>query len=183
MPEQSSNGPEAIAAGRILPAACPISQCAGHMGLNAVMASLEGTGLEALVCSACGHRGFRAKDGVQILFGGRHEHVCSYGPSRLTITIVCSGAALGRFAEWGLSPSQVATAAASWARLMGQVAGTVHLLLESPAFLPCHDYMLRPVECGRLRQAHELNHRPAGDPSPVSDGSLPIQQARDGTST
>ena len=111
MPEQSSDRPEPITAGRGLSPACPIPRCAGQMGLNAVMPSLDGTGLEALVCAACGHRGFRAKADVQILFGGRHEHVCSYGPSGLTITVVCSGAALARFGECGLSPSQVATAA------------------------------------------------------------------------
>jgi hypothetical protein len=143
MPKQSSDRPEAIAVGRVLPAACPIPGCVGQMKLDVVMASLEGTQLDALVCSTCGHRGFRAKAGVQILFGGRHEHVCIYGPSRLTITVVCSGGALVRFGECGLSPSEVATAAASWALLMGQVAGTLHLLLESPAFAPCREYILR----------------------------------------
>jgi hypothetical protein len=107
------------------------------------MASLDGTGLETLVCSTCGHQGFRATGEIQILFGGRHEHRCIYGPSRLTITVVCSGAALVNFGERGLCPSQVAISAVSWALLMGQVAGTVHLLLESPVYAPCHEYIIQ----------------------------------------
>ncbi len=53
---------------------CPASGCVGQMAADVVMASLEGTGLESLRCPRCGHRGFRARDRLQILFGGRHEH-------------------------------------------------------------------------------------------------------------
>ena len=73
---------------------CPTVDCAGIMVLDRIMKCLEGTGLEALSCRACGHRGFRSTGGILTLFGGRHEHVCSYGPSMLTLTIVFSGAAL-----------------------------------------------------------------------------------------
>ncbi len=143
MREPSCNLPEATAIGHRITPLCPVSGCGGPMRPAAVMASLDGTGLEALVCSTCGHQGFRATGGIQILFGGRHEHLCIYGPSRLTITVVCSGAALVQFGERGLSPSQVAVSAVSWALLMGQVAGTVHLLLESPVYAPCHEYILQ----------------------------------------
>ena len=66
--------------------------------------------------------------------------VCSYGPSTLTLTIVFSGAALVLFGERGLSPTQAAVYAAQWALLSGQVAGTVHMFLESPALSRCYEH-------------------------------------------
>ncbi len=87
------------------------------------MECLEGTGLAAVSCRACGQRGFRSREGIHTLFGGRHEHVCAYGPSTLTLTIVFSGAALAMFRERGLGPAQAAIYAAQWALLGGQVAG------------------------------------------------------------
>ena len=41
----------------------------------------EGTGLVQLQCRICEHHGFRSLEGVHVLFGGRHEYVCGYGPS------------------------------------------------------------------------------------------------------
>lgn len=150
---------------------CPATGCGGHMTVDAVMASLEGTGLEALRCPTCGHRGFRAKEGIQILFGVRHEHVCAYGPSRLTITVVSSGAALVRFGKSGLSPSQLAVYAASWALLCGQLAGTVHLLLESPALSSCYAHFLRQTHGVQPAQTPCREQAPI-DRRPGSTGGL-----------
>lgn len=124
---------------------CPALGCGGGMASDP-MQCLDGTGLEALRCPACGHRGFQAQDGIRVLFGGRHEHVISYGPSTLTLTIVFSGAALVLFGERGLSPAQAAVYAAQWALLSGQVAGTVHMFLESPALSRCYEHF-----CGHSR--------------------------------
>ena len=124
---------------------CPTVDCAGIMVVDRIMKCLEGTGLEALSCRACGHRGFRSIGGIQTLFGGRHEHVCSYGPSMLTLTIVFSGAALTLFRDRGLSPAQSAIYGAYWALLCGQVAGTVHLFLESPSLSRCYEHYRRQI--------------------------------------
>ena len=118
---------------------CPALGCVTKMARESLQC-LDGTGLEALRCPACGHRGFQSRDGIRILFGGRHEYVCSYGPSTLTLTIVFSGAALVLFGERGLSPTQAAVYAAQWTLLSGQVAGTVHMFLESPALSRCYEH-------------------------------------------
>jgi hypothetical protein len=121
---------------------CPALGCGAAMESDPLRC-LEGTGLEALRCPACGHRGFHSKGGVRILFAGQHEHVCSYGPSQLTLTIVFAGAALVLFGDRGLSPSQAALYAAEWALLNGQVAGTLYMFLESPALSRCYEYLMR----------------------------------------
>ena len=102
------------------------------MALDAEMQPLDGTDLESLRCAGCGHRGFRSQRGIHTLLGGRHEQVCSYGPSLLTLTVVFSGAALTLFRDRGLNPTEAAVYAAHWSLLSGQVRGTVHLLSEPP---------------------------------------------------
>jgi hypothetical protein len=128
------------------PSLCPAVGCSGTMDVETVMECLEGTGLEAVSCRVCGHRGFRSREGIQTLFGGRHEHVCSYGPSPLTLTIVFSGAALALFRNRGLSPAQAAEYAVQWTLLCGQVAGTVHLILETPALGRCYEHFRRHAQ-------------------------------------
>jgi hypothetical protein len=128
---------------------CPALGCGTIMDRDPLRC-LDGTGLEAFRCPACGHRGFRSKDGIRILFAGQHEHVCSYGPSQLTLTIVFAGAALVLFGERGLSPSQAALYAAEWALLNGQVAGTVHMFLESPALSRCYEHLVRHSTTGAV---------------------------------
>jgi hypothetical protein len=99
--------------------------------------------------------------GAQILFGGRHEHVCTYGPSRLTITVVCSRAALVRFGKCGLTPSQVAVYAVSgrcfWDRWLApcisysKARPLPHATTTSS--IKCRASTLGTLECGRLCKA------------------------------
>ena len=124
---------------------CPAVGCGGAMVAEPAVKSLDGTGLESLTCEACGHRGFRSQSGIQTLFGGRHEHVCSYGPSLLTLTIVFSSAALRLFRDRGLNATEAAVYAAHWILLSGQVGGTVHLLSETPALARCYEHFSRQM--------------------------------------
>ncbi|MEP7153024.1 MAG: hypothetical protein ABI856_15050 [Nitrospira sp.] len=139
---------------------CPAIDCDGVMAVEPTMKSLDGTGLESLTCAACGHRGFRSQGGIQTLFGGRHEHVCSYGPSLLTLTVVFSGAALRLFRDRGLNPTEAAVYAAHWTLLSGQVGGTVHLLSETPALTRCYEHF-----CRQMREAHTAGGQDAAERS------------------
>ena len=142
---------------------CPAVGCEGVMAVEPEMKSLDGTGLESLTCRTCGHRGFRSQGGIQTLFGGRHEHVCSYGPSLLTLTIVFSGAALRLFRDRGLNATEAAVYAAHWTLLSGQVGGTVHLLSESPALARCYEHFCRQMRDALTRTGHDTKVR-AGHP-------------------
>ena len=135
---------------------CPAVSCGGVMASEPAMKSLDGTGLESLTCGACGHRGFRSQGGIQMLFGGRHEHVCSYGPSLLTLTLVFSGAALRLFRDRGLNATEAAVYAAHWALLSGQVGGTVHLLSETPALTQCYEHFCRQLRETRPPAGHDI---------------------------
>ncbi len=128
---------------------CPAVGCPGAMAAEPEMKSLEGTGLESLTCEACGHRGFRSQGGIQTLFGGRHEHVCSYGPSLLTLTVVFSSVALRLFRDRGLNATEAAVYAAHWTLLLGQVGGTVHLLSETPMLARCYEHFCRQMKEAR----------------------------------
>jgi hypothetical protein len=143
---------------------CPALGC-GALMTSDPMRCLDGTGLQSFRCPACGHRGFQAREGIHSLFGGHHEHVCGYGPSRLTLTVVFSGGALVLFAERGLNPSEAAKAVCRWALLCGQVAGTVQMFLESPALAQCYEYLVRDSTV-----THESG-RPAAPNGPTSDSS------------
>jgi len=123
------------------------------MAADPEMKLLNGTGLTSLRCTTCGHNGFRAVDGIRKLFGGQHEHVCSYGPSLLTLTILFSGTALTLFRGLGMNPSEAAIYCAQWALLSGQVAGTVNLLGDASMLVRCHDHLLR-----EMRTAIEETH-------------------------
>jgi hypothetical protein len=141
---------------------CPAVGCEGVMAVEAAMKSLDGTGLESLTCGACGHRGFRSQGGIQTLFGGRHEHVCSYGPSLLTLTVVFSGAALRLFRDRGLNATEAAIYAAHWTLLSGQVGGTVHLLSETPALARCYEHFCQQMGgvCSRAGRHAEVRAWP-----------------------
>lgn len=119
---------------------CPAYGCGGEMTPHP-MPVLDGSGLRVWRCSACRHQGFRAEEGLRLLFGGRHEHVCTYGPSALTLTVIFSGAALVLFRERGLSPSQAALYTAQWALLNGQVTGTLQMFLESAMLARSYEYI------------------------------------------
>jgi hypothetical protein len=121
---------------------CPSLGCGAEMHRHPLLC-LEGTGLESLRCPACAHHGFRSQHGIRVLSAGRHDHVCSYGASGLSFKVLFSESALILFGERGLCPSQAASYAAQWALLSGQVAGMLHMFLESPALARCYDYVLR----------------------------------------
>ena len=91
----------------------------------------------------CQHRGFRSLEGVQVLFGGRHEYVCGYGPSTTVLTILFSETALSIFLDAYLSPTESALYVAHWALLRGQVAGTVNILADSPQVFACYEHFCR----------------------------------------
>lgn len=94
-------------------------------------------GLQPLVCPVCNHSGYRALQGIRVLFATRHEYVCNYGPSLQSLTVVFSGAALISLRERGLCLTQSALIAAQWALLCGQLVGTLRVFPESPAFEQC----------------------------------------------
>lgn len=124
---------------------CPRLGCDGRMQSDSTMGLILGTGLQVLRCSTCKHRGYRSLEGLRVLFGTRHKHVCTYGPSIQSLTVVFSGAALGLFQKEGLCPTQSALYAARWTLLGGQRAGTLHLFSESPAFVQCYTHFQREI--------------------------------------
>ena len=121
---------------------CPTTECGQLMEPDYRPGYDRRTGLESLHCERCGHRGMKARDGVQLLFTGQHEYVFTYGPSLSYLKIVLSTVALNLFKVQGLAPSQLAGHVAEWALLMGQVCGTVRfsgdLVLSS-----CYEYCQR----------------------------------------
>ena len=139
---------------------CPAVGCDGKMAVEPDMKSLDGTGLESLKCATCGHRGFRSQGGIQTLFGGRHEHLCSYGPSLLTLTVVFSAAALTLFRNRGLNSTEAAIYAAHWTLLTGQLGGTVHLLSETSGLARCYEHFCRQMGEARPAAGYEASERP-----------------------
>lgn len=124
---------------------CPRLGCDGRMEPDSTMGSMSGTGLQALGCPACKHLGYRSLEKIRVLFGTRHEHVCSYGPSIRSLTVLFSGTALALFRNEGLCPTQSALYAAYWALLGGQLVGTLRFFPESPAFMRCYTYFQREI--------------------------------------
>ena len=122
---------------------CPAPDCGGRMQTGYATKRLEGTGLAQVQCDMCQHRGFRSLEGVHVLFGGRHEYVCGYGPSTTVLTILFSETALSPFLDAYLSPTDSALYVAHWALLRGQVAGTVNMVADSPQFYGCYGHFCR----------------------------------------
>ena len=130
---------------QIITPLCPRLGCDGRMQPDSTMGLIPGTGLQVLRCPICKHRGYRSLEGLRVLFGTRHEHGCTYGPSIQSLTVVFSGAALGFFQKEGLCPTQSALYAAHWALLGGQLVGTLHLFAESPALVQCYTHSQREI--------------------------------------
>lgn len=124
---------------------CPRLDCAGKMEPDSRMGSMTSLGLCALLCPVCKHSGYRSLEGIRVLFATRHEHVCSYGPSIQSLTVVFSGAALAALQNKGLCPTQSALFAAHWALLCGQLVGTLRVFPGSPAFVHCFTYFQREI--------------------------------------
>lgn len=125
---------------------CPLRYCDGMMRIHPETERLRRMGLTQVQCHTCHHRGFRSIDGVQVLFGGRHEYVCGYGPSSSVLTIIFSEAALSLFLDTYLSPTEAARYAAYWALLRGHVAGRVNLIADSPLVSECYGHFCREYE-------------------------------------
>ncbi len=121
---------------------CPAAHCGSVMTPEVRAQYDPRTGLEYLQCGQCGHRGMKARDGVQLLFAGPQEYTFSYGPSLSYLKVVLSTVTLNLFKVHGLAPTMLAAHVAEWALLMGQVCGTVRpsgdLVLSS-----CYDYCRR----------------------------------------
>ena len=123
---------------------CPAPNCHGHMQTQSTHKRRDATGLQALQCSHCGHRGFRPLAEMYVLFGGRHEHVCCYGPStKHVLTVVFGETALGRFLDVYLSPTESVLYAAYWTLLCGQMKGTVNMVAASYTFSQCYGHFCR----------------------------------------
>ena len=126
---------------------CPTTHC-GQMMESDFRAGYDSrSGLECLHCPRCGHRGMKARDGVQLLFTGQHEYVFSYGPSLSHLKIVLSTVAINLFRTQGMSSAQLAAHVADWALLMGQVCGTVRFS-ENLVLSSCYEYCRREAMKG-----------------------------------
>ncbi len=126
---------------------CPMTRCGHPMEFDSHDGYDARTGLEGVSCRRCGHRGMKARDGLQLLFLGQHEYVFSYGPSLSCLKVLLSTVVLNLFSGQGMTPVRLATHIAEWALLGGQVCGTVRpsgdLVLSS-----CYDYCRRQVLAG-----------------------------------
>jgi hypothetical protein len=103
------------------------------------------SGLEALQCGRCGHRGLRAKDGFQVLSTAEHDYLFRYGSSSSFLRVELSSIALDLFGAHGLTPVQMATYVAEWALIMGQVSGTIRLIDNHLALSGCYEYYRRQM--------------------------------------
>ena len=118
---------------------CPVKQCDGLLTASERDYHFR-TGLETWVCSVCGHRGYRSREGVIPLFRGGHEFKFSYGPSTHTITVVLSSASVNLWGTHGVNEEQLAKMAAEWALLCGNIKKPVHLGLPSEEFAEFYLY-------------------------------------------
>jgi hypothetical protein len=101
------------------------------------------TGLELLVCPACGHRGFRSREGVILLFRGGYEFKFSYGPSLQTLTVVLSSASVNLWGTHGVTEEHLAKIAAEWSLLRGNTNKRVHLGIPAEEFADFYLYFCR----------------------------------------
>ena len=99
------------------------------------------TGLESVQCPACGHQGYVARHGVQLLFSDRRESVFTYGPSLSTLTVLLSWSALTQFAPFHWSSAELAAHVAEWALLTGCVEGRVELYPDTAVLADCYEYL------------------------------------------
>ncbi|MBI4000943.1 MAG: hypothetical protein HY348_04075 [Nitrospira defluvii] len=121
---------------------CPINKCDGRLRADASGYDSR-TGLEPMVCTRCGHRGFRSQEGVILLFRGGYEFKFSYGPSVQTITIVLSSAAVNLWSTHDVTDDQLAKIAAEWALLCGHTSRQVHLGIPAEEFADFYLYFCK----------------------------------------
>jgi len=118
---------------------CPVKKCLGLLKVSETDYDFR-SGLETWVCSECGHRGFRSREGAIPLFRGGHEFKFSYGPSTHTITVVLSSAAVNLWGTHGVNEEQLAKMAAEWTLLCGNTQKPVNLGLPSEEFADFYLY-------------------------------------------
>ena len=121
---------------------CPVNKCNGRLGYDASGYDSR-TGLESMVCPICGHRGFRSREGVLLLFRGGYEFKFSYGPSIQTLTIVLSSAAVNLWGTHDVKDDQLAKIAAEWALLCGRTGKQVHLGIPAEEFADFYLYFCK----------------------------------------
>lgn len=121
---------------------CPVQKCDGGMKVCAGEYDSR-SGLESLVCTKCGHRGWRSREGVIPLFRGGHEFKFSYGPSTRTITVVLSSAAVNLWGTHGVNEEQLAKRAVEWTLLCGNTKKPVQLGIPSEEFADFYLYFCR----------------------------------------
>ncbi|MCS6287631.1 MAG: hypothetical protein H8K10_01465 [Nitrospira sp.] len=126
-----SNGPVSLR--------CPIHKCGGLLNTDASGYDAQ-TGLEGLVCAQCGHRGFRSREGVILLFRGGYEFKFSYGPSLQTVTVVLSSASVNLWSTHGVNDEQLAKIAAEWSLLCGNTTKRVQLGIPAEEFADFYLY-------------------------------------------
>ncbi|MBA5871799.1 MAG: hypothetical protein GDA68_17670 [Nitrospira sp. CR2.1] len=118
---------------------CPIKKCHGLLTAAGRDYNVR-LGLETWACNACGHLGFRSREGVIPLFRGGHEFKFSYGPSTHTITVVLSSAAVNLWGTHGINDEHLAKLAAEWTLLCGNTNMPVNLGLPSEEFADFYLY-------------------------------------------
>ncbi len=118
---------------------CPIKKCHGLLTAAGRDYNVR-LGLETWACNACGHLGFRSREGVIPLFRGGYEFKFSYGPSTHTITVVLSSAAVNLWGTHGINDEHLAKLAAEWTLLCGNTNMPVNLGLPSEEFADFYLY-------------------------------------------
>lgn len=142
MPTPSVSDPASAASNGSSVPFCPINQCAGL--LKGETSSCDSrTGLEEWVCALCGHRGFRSREGVILLFRGGYEFKFSYGPSLQTITVILSSGAVNLWSTHGVNDDQLAKVAAEWILLRGYTTKRLHLAIDAEEFADFYLYFCR----------------------------------------
>lgn len=121
---------------------CPVHKCGGRLTGEASGYDPD-NGLERLVCAACGHHGYRSRDGVMLLFRGGYEYKFSYGPSLQTITVLLSSASVNLWNTHGVQQDELAKLAAEWSLLCGRKNQPVHLGIPANEFADLYLYFCR----------------------------------------
>ena len=142
LPSGAVPSPEPAASSDASRLRCPVQKCEGWLKGSAADYDSR-TGLESLVCTQCGHRGFRSREGVLLLFRGGLEFKFSYGPSLQTVTVVLSSASVNLWGTHGVNEDQLAKIAAEWALLCGNKIQRVHLGLPAEELADFYLYFCR----------------------------------------
>ncbi|GMV50213.1 hypothetical protein FBQ96_02830 [Nitrospirales bacterium NOB] len=121
---------------------CPVRSCEGRLTVDARAYDAR-TGLDTVVCPSCGHRGFKSREGVLLLFRCGSDYQFSYGPSVKTITVALSSAAVNLWSTHGVSADQLAKMAAEWGLVCGRPSQRVRLRISEPDFADCYLYFCR----------------------------------------